>query len=60
MNADGVDLPKAFNAWSLEKIGRIRIIFTDDLSDHLRLDEDDSKLHVFPFVSFLDCQRIQG
>ena len=60
MNHDGVKLPKAFNGWSLEKIGRIRIMFTDNLSDHLRLDEDNSRLYIFPFVSFLECERIKG
>jgi hypothetical protein len=59
MNPEGVKLPKTFNAWSLEKIGGFEITFTDNLSDHLRLDED-SKLYIFHYVSFLECQRLKG
>ncbi|KAH6876356.1 hypothetical protein B0T10DRAFT_585433 [Thelonectria olida] len=60
LNSDGVKLPKAFNGWSLESIGGIEISFTDNLADHLLLIEDDSKVLVFHYASFLDCQRLKG
>ncbi|KAH8648231.1 hypothetical protein BGZ61DRAFT_542441 [Ilyonectria robusta] len=60
MSPDGVKLPKSFNAWSLEAIGGIEISFTDNLADHLLLIEDDtSKVLIFPYASFLDCQRLK-
>ncbi|KAL6406196.1 hypothetical protein AUP68_10364 [Ilyonectria robusta] len=60
MNVDGVRLPKAFNSWSLETIGSIEISFTDNLADHLLLIEDDSKVLILHYASFLDCQRLRG
>ncbi|KAJ4258935.1 hypothetical protein NW762_008022 [Fusarium torreyae] len=60
LNFDHVKLPKAFNGWSLEKVGGIKISFESNLADHLRLVEDDSKVLVFPFASFLESQRLKG
>ncbi|KAJ3542000.1 hypothetical protein NM208_g4329 [Fusarium decemcellulare] len=60
LDFDDVKLPKAFNGWSLKKIGGIEINFTDNLADHLLLVEDDSKVLIFHYASFLDCQRLKG
>ncbi|KAH7156050.1 hypothetical protein EDB81DRAFT_645679, partial [Dactylonectria macrodidyma] len=60
MSFEDVKLPKSFNGWSLETTGGIEIIFTNDLMDHLLLTEDDSKVCVFHYASFLECHRLQG
>lgn len=52
-------LPKAFDAWSLCKIGGIRIIFTDNLADHLLLVDDDAVVLIFHHVSYLKQQGKQ-
>ncbi len=57
LNCDHVRLPKAFNAWSIDRIGGIAIDFTNNLADHLLLVEDDSKVLIFPHASFLECQE---
>lgn len=49
-------LPKTFDAWSLCKIGGIQIRFTDNLSDHLLLVDDDTVVLVFHHVSYLNQQ----
>lgn len=49
-------LPKAFDAWSLRKVGGIKIRFTDNLADHLLLVEDDTVVLVFHHVSYLKHQ----
>lgn len=59
MNFDAVKLPKSFNAWSLETIGGIEISFTNNLADHLLMTEDDSKVLIFCYVSFLECHRLK-
>lgn len=50
-------LPKTFDAWSLCKIGGIRIRFTDNLADHLLLVDDDAVVLVFHHVSYLKQQN---
>ncbi|KAI1329214.1 hypothetical protein F5Y16DRAFT_114780 [Xylariaceae sp. FL0255] len=52
-----VRLPKAFDAWSISAIGGLKIKFTDNLADHLRLVEDDTIVLVFHYASFLECQE---
>lgn len=56
MGCESVKLPKAFNAWSIETIGGIRLRLTDNLADHLLLVEDDTTVLVFHHASFLECQ----
>ncbi|KAL9034912.1 MAG: hypothetical protein Q9180_005148 [Flavoplaca navasiana] len=41
---DTVKLPQSFTAANLEKIGGIRVIWTNNLADHLLLRDDDTKL----------------
>ncbi|OTB05095.1 hypothetical protein M426DRAFT_73035 [Hypoxylon sp. CI-4A] len=55
-----VRLPKSFNAWSINMIGGIQIEFTDYLSDHLLLVDDDTKILIFHHASFLECQQQQS
>lgn len=56
MSCEGVKLPKAFNAWSVETVGGIKVRLTDNLADHLLLVEDDTTVLVFHHASFLECQ----
>lgn len=53
---DRVRLPKTFDAWSIHKIGGIKIQLTDNLFDHLLLVNDDTVVLVFHHVSFLELQ----
>ncbi|KAF2873889.1 hypothetical protein BDV95DRAFT_489290 [Massariosphaeria phaeospora] len=53
---EGVKLHRVFHALNLERIAGVDIIATDNLLDHLRLTEDDTKLYVFNHASLLKCQ----
>ncbi|KAK4447590.1 hypothetical protein QBC34DRAFT_409073 [Podospora aff. communis PSN243] len=55
LSCEGVRLPKAFDAWSICKIGGIEIDFTDNLADHL-LFVGDAKVLIFHHASFLEMQ----
>ncbi|KAI1750615.1 hypothetical protein F4782DRAFT_243436 [Xylaria castorea] len=52
-----VKLEKTFIARNLSQIAGLEIIWTDNLVDHLRLADDDTKVHVFHHASFLEAQR---
>jgi hypothetical protein len=56
LSCDGVRLPKAFDAWSIDKIGGIDIEFTNNLADHL-LFVGDSKILIFHQATFLEFQQ---
>ena len=55
--SDHVKLPKQFNALQLVKIAGVRIAWTNNLMDHLLLQEDDTKVYIFHHASFLQCHR---
>jgi hypothetical protein len=46
-------LEKVFNARNLKHLGGIRIIWTNNLDDHLRLQDDDTKVSIFHHATFL-------
>lgn len=54
---DGIKLEKTFNARTLFKIAGIEILWTNNLADHLRLMDDDRKVAVFHYASFLEYNR---
>lgn len=56
LSHSGVKLQKNFTARNLCRIAGIDIIWTDNLVDHLRLTEDDSKVRIFHHASFLEYQ----
>lgn len=56
MSCEGIKLPKAFNAWSIDTIGGIEVKLTNNLADHLLLVEDDTTVLIFHHASFLECQ----
>lgn len=51
-----IKLEAKFTARNLEKIARIKILWTDHLPDHLRLVRDDTMVCVFHHISFLKWQ----
>lgn len=54
---NGLKLQKIFTARQLYRIAGMEIVWTDNLIDHLRLTEDDTKVHIFHHASFLKYQR---
>lgn len=54
---EGVKLERIFTVTNLCRIAGLEIVWTDNLVDHLRLSDDDSRVHVFHHASFLDIQK---
>ena len=52
-----VKLERGFNARNLERIGGLRIIWSSNIADHLRLTVDDTRITIFHHASFLECHR---
>ncbi|KAJ9500400.1 hypothetical protein H2202_004195 [Exophiala xenobiotica] len=52
-----VKLEKAFNVHSFRRITGFEVDWTDNLADHLQLDEDNRRLAIFHHASFLKCQQ---
>lgn len=52
-----IKLEKNFTARNLGRIAGLEIVWTDNLVDHLRMSDDDTKVHIFHHASFLECQR---
>ncbi|KAJ4422292.1 hypothetical protein N0V82_003047 [Gnomoniopsis sp. IMI 355080] len=53
----GVKLQKEFTARNLCRIAGMNVFWTDNLIDHLRLTEDDTRIHIFHHASLLEYQR---
>lgn len=51
--SDSVKLPKTFNALTLDEIGNIQIVWTNNLADHLLMRNDDTKVTIFHHAFFL-------
>lgn len=53
-----IKLENTFNARNLGRIAGIKIVWTDNLADHLRMiDDEDKKVAIFHHASFLKCQQ---
>ena len=52
-----VKLEKNFTARNLGRITGVEIVWTDNLIDHLRMTDDDTRIHIFHHASFLETQR---
>jgi hypothetical protein len=50
---DHVKLERLFNARTIERIAGIKITWTNNLADHLRLLDDDTRVVIFHHASFL-------
>lgn len=57
LSYDKVKLEKNFNAFNLSRIAGLHNAWTDNLIDHLRISEDDTKVHIFHHAGLLECQR---
>lgn len=57
LGQDTIKLEKIFNARNLGRIAGIEILWTKNLADHLSLIDDDNKVAIFHYASFLECQR---
>lgn len=55
--SDHVKLSRQFNALQLVKIAGVKVAWTNNLADHLLLQEDDTKVYIFHHASFLQCHR---
>ncbi|PQE11495.1 fad-type 2 protein [Rutstroemia sp. NJR-2017a BBW] len=53
---DSVRLERVFSARNLERIAGIQIEWTTNLADHLRLTDEEDKISIFHYASFLECQ----
>jgi hypothetical protein len=53
---EGVKLYRTFNAHSIQRIAGIKIVWTNNLVDHLRLTDDDSTVEIFHHATFLHAQ----
>lgn len=56
LSRERVKLGRIFNAVNLGRIAGVELLPTDNLADHLRLTDDDTKLLVFYHASFLKRQ----
>jgi hypothetical protein len=54
---DEIKLEKLFNARNLERVASIQVIWTNNLADHLQLQDDDQSVKLFSHVSFLELHR---
>ncbi|CZR37436.1 uncharacterized protein FPRO_02304 [Fusarium proliferatum ET1] len=54
---ENVKMEKIFTARNLCRIAGLDIVWTDNLVDHLRLTDDDCRVHVFHHASFLHVQQ---
>ncbi|KAI1346407.1 hypothetical protein F5Y01DRAFT_319774 [Xylaria sp. FL0043] len=57
LSHENIKLEKTFKARNFGRIAGLEIIWTDNLVDHLRLTDDDTKVHVFHHASFLQSQH---
>ncbi|PQE16259.1 fad-type 2 protein [Rutstroemia sp. NJR-2017a WRK4] len=53
---DSMRLERVFSARNLERIAGIQIEWTTNLADHLRLTDEEDKISIFHYASFLECQ----
>jgi hypothetical protein len=51
--SESVKLEKIFNARNLEHIAGIKVRWTSNLADHLRMRDDDTAVELFHYASFL-------
>ena len=55
--SERVKLPKNFTAANLERIAGLKVMWVSNLSDHLMLRDDDTKVMVFHHASFLELHK---
>jgi hypothetical protein len=53
LDSSGLKLSRMFNALNLVRIGGLKIVWTTNIIDHLRVIEDDEQVEVFSHTEFL-------
>lgn len=54
---ESIFFEKSFSARRLEELSGLKIIWTDNLLDHLKIRKEDNTLFIFHYASFLNYQR---
>lgn len=54
---ENAKLEKIFTAHNLTRIAGLEVVWTDNMLDHLRLTDDDQRVHIFHHASFLEVQK---
>ena len=57
LSHENTKLDNGFVAKDIVQVAGVEIVWTDNLLDHLRLTDDDTKVHVFHYASFLEQQE---
>ncbi len=57
LGRERMKLGKIFTARNLQRIAGIQIVWTTNLADHLRMRDDDTRVAIFHYASFLEYQR---
>jgi len=52
-----IKLEKSFTARNLVRIAKMKIVWTDNLADHLRILDEDTQIAIFHHASFLEVVR---
>ena len=55
--SESIKLPKSFHAANIERIAGIKIEWTSNLVDHLRLEDDDTKVLIYHQLSYLELHQ---
>ena len=56
LSHEAVKLEKTFTARNLDRIAGIQIVWTSNLADHLQMIDDDTRVVIFHYASFLEYQ----
>lgn len=59
LNKEKITLESSFNAMNLVRIAGLKIEWTDNLVDHLQLTNEDTKVHIFHHISWLERQLLE-
>jgi hypothetical protein len=57
LTKEHVKLERLFNACNLDRIAGLQIIWTHNLANHLRVQNDDKEVSIFHYASFLNSQK---
>jgi hypothetical protein len=57
LKKEHVKLERLFNACNLDRIAGLQIIWTHNLANHLRVQNDDKDVSIFHYASFLNSQK---
>ncbi|KAI1338582.1 hypothetical protein F5Y15DRAFT_386313 [Xylariaceae sp. FL0016] len=58
LQPENPQIGKLFTAMTLARVGGMKLVWTRNLADHLRLVDDDRTVYIFDCVSFLEYQKL--